>query len=84
MSERFQDKYHIQYARLQCWDYGWKAPHFCHFPLRSEECYFGGIVNRKMILSEIGKIAEQYWNEIPHHFPFVELGEFVAMPNHVH
>jgi len=37
-----------------------------------------------MILSEIGKIADQYWNEIPDHFPFVELGEFVVMPNHIH
>ena len=37
-----------------------------------------------MKLSEIGKIAHHYWNEIPNHFPFVELGEFVVMPNHVH
>ena len=24
------------------------------------------------------------WKEIPTHFPFVELGEFVVMPNHMH
>ena len=37
-----------------------------------------------MVLSEIGQIAHQCWQDIPAHFPFVELGEFVVMPNHVH
>ncbi|MDH5250699.1 MAG: transposase, partial [Cyclobacteriaceae bacterium] len=35
-------------------------------------------------LTEIGKIAHQYWIKIPIHFPFVKLDEFVIMPNHVH
>jgi REP element-mobilizing transposase RayT len=38
----------------------------------------------KMQLNEIGKLAEQFWMEIPNHFPFIELGNFVVMPNHVH
>lgn len=37
-----------------------------------------------MQLSEMGKIAQKYWLEIPDHFPFVELENFVIMPNHVH
>lgn len=37
-----------------------------------------------MELSEIGKMAEKYWLEIPNHFPFVELDTFLIMPNHVH
>ncbi len=37
-----------------------------------------------MILNEIGKLAHQFWNEIPKHFPHVVLGEFVIMPNHTH
>jgi putative transposase len=35
-------------------------------------------------LTEIGKIAHQYWTEIPDHFPFVILDAFIIMPNHVH
>ena len=35
-------------------------------------------------LSEIGKIAHQYWLDIPQHFPFVILDEFIIMPNHIH
>jgi putative transposase len=34
--------------------------------------------------SEIGNFASQCWFEIPRHFPFVVLGAFVVMPNHVH
>lgn len=37
-----------------------------------------------MYLSEIGKFADQCWVEIPNYFPFVKLGEFVVMPNHIH
>jgi len=32
----------------------------------------------------IGQTAIDYWSEIPKHFPFVELDEFVIMPNHLH
>jgi len=34
--------------------------------------------------SIIGQIAIDYWMEIPKHYPFVELDEFVVMPNHIH
>ena len=34
--------------------------------------------------TEIGKIAREFWQQIPHHFPFVELDEFIIMPNHIH
>ncbi|MFC2186212.1 transposase [Fulvivirgaceae bacterium LMO-SS25] len=38
----------------------------------------------EMVLSDIGKIAQKYWNEIPNYFSFVTLDSFVIMPNHVH
>jgi len=31
--------------------------------------------------TEIGKIAREFWQQIPQHFPFVELDEFIVMPN---
>lgn len=37
-----------------------------------------------MELNQIGELADRYWYEIPEHFPFVELGNFVVMPNHIH
>lgn len=37
-----------------------------------------------MVLSDFGKIADECWRAIPKHFPNVELGAHVIMPNHVH
>ena len=35
-------------------------------------------------MNDFGKIAEECWREIPYHFPNVELGIYVVMPNHIH
>jgi len=37
-----------------------------------------------MVLNEYGKIAIDCWNALPRHYPHVELGDFVIMPNHMH
>ena len=37
-----------------------------------------------MVLSELGKIAEKCWLDIPKHFPNCELDYYVIMPNHIH
>lgn len=84
MTDKFQNKYRIPSARLQHWDYGSNAIYFITICTAHRECYFGNIVDGKMELSEIGEIAQQFWNEIPKHFPFITLGEFVIMPNHMH
>ena len=84
MTDKFQDKYRIPSARLQNWDYGSNAIYFVTICTQERELYFGEISEEKIVLSEIGEIAHRFWNEIPNHFPFVELGEYVVMPNHVH
>ncbi len=38
----------------------------------------------KMILSETGTIARDFWLEIPSHFPNTHLDEFIIMPDHIH
>jgi putative transposase len=89
MSDRFQDKYRIPSSRLQNWNYGWNGIYFITICTKDRECYFGDVVDfvgsqRFVQLYEIGRIARQYWSEIPSHFPFAELDEFVIMPNHIH
>lgn len=46
--------------------------------------FFGEIYDGKMALSHIGVIADLLWHEIPNHAKYVELGDFVVMPNHIH
>ncbi|HAW81743.1 MAG TPA: hypothetical protein DCX27_19800 [Balneola sp.] len=84
MSNRFRNKYRNETTRLKSWDYGWNGSYFITLCEKNRERCFGEIKNDEMFLSEIGKIANQCWKEIPDHFPFVKLGEFDVMPNHVH
>src|SRR5690606_22504152 len=69
----------------------WNAAYFVTICTHNRVCWFGKIVEtenfsapKQMQLSESGKIAHQCWQEIPGHFPFVKLGAFVIMPDHVH
>ncbi|MCU0349438.1 MAG: transposase [Flavobacterium sp.] len=84
MQNKFQNKYRISSARLQTWDYSNNGAYFITICAKNRHHFFGQIKNEEMRLSEIGKLAAQFWYEIPNHFPFVELGNFVVMPNHVH
>ena len=47
-------------------------------------CCFGDVIDGKMILNELGKIAHKYWMDIPDIFLHTHLDEFQIMPNHVH
>lgn len=84
MSQKFRNTYRIPSARLPNWDYGANAAYFITICTGGKEYYFGEIREGVMQLNEIGNIAQKYWDEIPQHFDFVELGAFVVMPNHVH
>ena len=81
---KFQNKYRISSARLQTWDYGSNAAYFVTICTANRACFFGDVHDGETLLSEIGKMAEKYWLEIPDHFPFVKLDVHVVMPNHVH
>jgi REP element-mobilizing transposase RayT len=37
-----------------------------------------------MDLNEPGRIVLAAWMDLPNHYPYLELGTFVIMPNHVH
>lgn len=84
MSKKYKNEYRIESTRLQSWNYGWNATYFVTINTKNRIRYFGEINDGKMIYSEIGNYAEKYWQEIPLHFPFVKLGSWVVMPNHVH
>ena len=80
----FKNKYRVESTRLKNWDYTQTGCYFVTICTKNRKCYFGEIVDGKMKLSEIGKIAYENWIGIPDHFKNVELDEFVIMPNHLH
>ena len=84
MFERYHQKYRIPTARLQNYDYSSNGYYFITICTKDKENYFGEVVDDKMKLSEIGNLVNKYWFEVPNHFPFIAMGEFVVMPNHIH
>jgi REP element-mobilizing transposase RayT len=45
---------------------------------------FGTVENGVMVLNDTGKMVQQIWNEITQYGSNIKLGEFVAMPDHIH
>ena len=70
--------------RLRGYDYAGLGAYFVTICSRNRVLLFGDISNGEMRLSGFGKRAKAVWEEIPAHFPSVELDAFVVMPNHVH
>ena len=87
-------------TRLKYHDYGSDNWYFVTFCTQDREHFFGEIINDRsapdlgeraqnfahphLHQTTVGQIAYQYWKEIPKHFPFVILDEFVIMPDHIH
>ncbi len=84
MHGKFQNKYRIESARLQHWNYGLDAAYFITICTKDRKCYFGNIIDGAMQLSRAGIIANVFWDNIKNHAKKIELGEFVVMPNHIH
>jgi putative transposase len=84
VNNKYKNKYRIPSARAKWWNYGNNAAYFVTICTYDRIHYFGQINNGIIGLSQIGNFAWECWNSIPEYFPFVELGGFIVMPNHVH
>ena len=88
--KKYKNKYRIASTRLQGYDYRQNGAYFITICTKDRVHFFGNISKPSndrdpvMQLNELGELAEKFWMEIPEHFPFVELGNFVVMPNHTH
>ena len=70
--------------RLQGFDYTQQGAFFVTICTENRGCLFGEIVNCGMRLNDAGRVALLVWEDIPVHFPHVELDATVVMPNHLH
>jgi putative transposase len=69
---------------LQGYDYTSPGAYFVTRVTTQRENLFGEIVTGEMRLNTCGKIVTDCWCAIPAHFPHVELGAFVVIPDDVH
>ena len=86
MNDKFKNKYRIETTRLNGWDYGKNGYYFVTICTKDRIPYFGNVINGKVELSEIGKIAFDELQKTPdiRIDMNVKLGECVIMPNHIH
>ncbi|MES2278340.1 MAG: hypothetical protein V4592_20075 [Bacteroidota bacterium] len=95
MEEKYKEKYRTTPARLTEWDYGANGLYFVTICTKNRVRYFGEIEKYEIKGNEIqciaslqstviGQIALDNWLRIPEFSPFVELDDFVIMPDHLH
>ncbi|MCX6740309.1 MAG: hypothetical protein NTZ49_03720 [Candidatus Parcubacteria bacterium] len=70
--------------RWQGYDYSFPGYYFVTICTKGRGPFFGEIKDFEKALNDLGKIAHDYWQEIPKHFKNCELDEFIVMPNHIH
>jgi len=80
----FKNKYRIESARRQGFDYALEGFYFVTICTRDKELYFGNVADRKMTLSEVGRIIRNEWLKTEEIRKNVRLDEFIVMPNHLH
>ena len=70
--------------RLSGFDYSNSGYYFVTICTKNRINYFGNIVDGQMILNTYGQIVEQQWTWLQKQYKYVELDEYVIMPNHIH
>ena len=66
-------KFGRKYARLKNYNYAANGYYFVTICTHQKQCFFGDVINGKMQLSAVGKIAQQYWSEIPQHSKHISI-----------
>ncbi|MBK8395661.1 MAG: hypothetical protein IPL26_10515 [Leptospiraceae bacterium] len=70
--------------RLKGFDYSSDNLYFITSCTKDRICWFGEIISNTMILNECGNIAQKQWFWLKDQYPYVQLHEFIVMPNHIH
>jgi REP-associated tyrosine transposase len=77
-------KHHRHSIRLKGYDYACAGAYFVTICTQNRECLLGEITNGVMASNSFGAIVQACWDDLPNHYPNMELDAFVIMPNHVH
>ncbi len=66
------------------YDYAQAGAYFVTIVVQGRACLFGEVVDGEVHLNDTGRLVSACWQWLESQYPFVELYEFVVMPNHLH
>ena len=70
--------------RLHGYDYTQAGLYFVTIVAQDRIDTFGEVLDGEMRLNDAGAMVQAIWDEIPAHYPGVDIDAFVVMPNHIH
>jgi REP element-mobilizing transposase RayT len=70
--------------RLKDFDYTQENIYFVTTCTNNKICYFGEIINNKMILNQNGNIIQNQIDWIINQYKYFVIHHYVIMPNHIH
>jgi REP element-mobilizing transposase RayT len=70
--------------RLKNYDYSSAGGYFVTICTQNRKCLFGKIRAGQMMLNDIGQMICEKWEWLAKQYDYVELDEWVIMPNHMH
>jgi putative transposase len=76
--------HHRRSIRLKGYDYSTAGAYFITICTHEREQLFGDILDRTMVLNELGHITQVHWQKLARHHANLILDRSVVMPNHLH
>jgi putative transposase len=76
--------HHRRSIRLTDYDYRTNGAYFITLVTVGRTCLFGSIENGCMTLSTMGQIVAETWDWMGQQYPYLQLDEWIIMPNHFH
>jgi putative transposase len=71
--------------RLRGYDYSRPGYYFITICIHDrKKRLLGNIINNKFIENDFSGIVRACWNDLPNHYRYIRLDEFIIMPNHIH
>jgi putative transposase len=78
------DIHHRCSIRLKDYDYSQAGAYFVTLCTKDRECLMGEIVDGQMQLNHYGQIAANCWEWLPRQYEYIDMDEWIIMPNHLH
>ncbi|UYN89426.1 MAG: transposase [Anaerolineales bacterium] len=70
--------------RIPDFDYSSPGAYFITVCVQDRRNLLSQILDAEISLKPPGNVVLQTWMSLPVHYPYVEVDEFVVMPNHIH